>query len=79
MQYFRMIVLPMLGKTTVKSTSGEVRTYTDYASLEKDYVAGDLHPGDVKPALARDINVRMFSHVFVRVAHTTAPPVTVLT
>ena len=28
----------------------------DYDELEKDYVAGELHPGDVKPALARHIN-----------------------
>ena len=25
--------------------------------VEKDFVNGDLHPGDVKPALARHINV----------------------
>jgi hypothetical protein len=82
-----MIVLPQLGKMTIKTTSKENKTYTDYAELQArvllriiifvgvgvccagmlrvalcdvlqvDYLNGDLHPGDVKPALARDINV----------------------
>jgi tyrosyl-tRNA synthetase len=32
------------------------RAYTSYDEVVKDYEAGLLHPGDLKPALAKAIN-----------------------
>jgi len=32
------------------------RTYQSYEELKVDYEAGALHPGDVKPALAKALN-----------------------
>ena len=32
------------------------RTYHDYEEVVADYVKGALHPGDLKPALAKAIN-----------------------
>jgi tyrosyl-tRNA synthetase len=39
-----------------KEDDGGDKTYTSYAELEKDYVEGNLHPGDLKPALTRVLN-----------------------
>ena len=36
--------------------NGGDKDYLDYEEVEKDFVAGNLHPGDVKPALARHLN-----------------------
>lgn len=33
-----------------------VRTYTSFEELLSDFVSRSLHPGDLKPALARDLN-----------------------
>lgn len=33
------------------------RRYASFAELAEDYKAGNLHPGDFKPALAKAINV----------------------
>ena len=33
-----------------------LRTYNNYADLEKDYAEGILHPGDLKPALSKVLN-----------------------
>lgn len=32
------------------------RLYTKYEELEKDYAAGDLHPGDLKEGLKKSLN-----------------------
>lgn len=32
------------------------RTYESYQKLEEDFVAGQLHPGDLKPAVAKALN-----------------------
>lgn len=32
------------------------RTYTTITELKADFVSGALHPGDLKPALARHLN-----------------------
>lgn len=32
------------------------RTYTDYEDLASEYANGSLHPGDLKPALAKALN-----------------------
>ena len=41
---------------TRKPENGGVKVYRNYAELEKDYLSGDLHPGDLKPAVAAAIN-----------------------
>jgi tyrosyl-tRNA synthetase len=61
LEYIKMIVLPQLGEMTIKTTSGEIKTYKAFHELQKDYLDGTLHPGDVKPALARDINILLGS------------------
>jgi len=33
-----------------------VRVYKNYAALEADFVAGNLHPSDLKPAVTNYIN-----------------------
>lgn len=33
-----------------------IRLYTSYEDLEKDFVTGDVHPGDLKKATAKAIN-----------------------
>ena len=57
--YVRLIVLPWAGTFTVplspKSGGGE-RVYTEFGPLAADYGAGEVHPGDLKPALAAAIN-----------------------
>lgn len=35
---------------------GGPKSYIDYSMFEKDYVDGALHPSDIKPLLAREIN-----------------------
>ena len=39
-------------KVTRKEEWGGDKTYIDYESLEADYLRGNLHPGDLKPAVA---------------------------
>jgi tyrosyl-tRNA synthetase len=34
----------------------DCRAYTEYDELVKDYTSGALHPGDLKPALAKALN-----------------------
>lgn len=43
-------------KITRKAEDGGDIVYTSYEALEKDFVEGKLHPGDLKPAVAKVIN-----------------------
>lgn len=45
--------------------------FLSFGLAQADFVAGLLHPGDVKPALARDINVSALAPAN---AHTRSPP-----
>lgn len=56
--YVAYVVMPWSGKFSVhrNEENGGNRDYTEYEEVEKDYVEGNLHPGDVKPALARHLN-----------------------
>eukprot|EP00741_Cyanophora_paradoxa_P008711 tig00001371_g8433.t1 len=58
LEYIRYIVLPKLGRFFVsrKPENGGDKEYTAWEELEGDYVKGALHPGDVKPALAKHLN-----------------------
>lgn len=58
--YAKHIVLPALDNEwaiTVKKESGaETVVYRSFEQLSADYVSGVLHPGDLKPAVAKAIN-----------------------
>lgn len=58
LEYIKFVVLPWFGEFFIvrKPDNGGDVTYTDYEAVEKDYVDGKLHPGDVKPALSKAIN-----------------------
>ena len=58
LSYVRHIVLPWSGKFKIcrPEEHGGDKEYTSWEELEKDYASGDLHPGDLKPALARHLN-----------------------
>lgn len=50
------LVLGLPPPTESQTVVRAPRTYEDYTELEKDYVEGSLHPGDLKPALTKAIN-----------------------
>lgn len=54
-EYVKYIVFPWFGEFTVDRAekNGGSKTYKDLADLEGDYSSGALHPGDLKPALAK--------------------------
>jgi len=56
--YIQHIVLPWAGTFDVQrpEAGGGNRSYTTVADLKADYRSGALHPGDLKPALARHLN-----------------------
>jgi len=56
--YVKHIVLPWFGHFIVnrKPENGGDRTYETIDELEADYASGQLHPGDLKPALAKQLN-----------------------
>ena len=61
MDYYRHIIFPYLeidNKTLSidKKEWGGMKTYSKYSEFEKDYLSGDLHPADIKPKLASEIN-----------------------
>eukprot|EP01027_Heterolobosea_sp_BB2_P026970 GEZU01042109.1.p1 GENE.GEZU01042109.1~~GEZU01042109.1.p1 ORF type:complete len:273 (+),score=146.70 GEZU01042109.1:50-868(+) len=58
LEYIKYIVFPLHNSFSVqrKEENGGDKTYTTYEELEADYLSGALHPGDVKPALAKAIN-----------------------
>ena len=39
-----------------KAEYGAPKTYTTYEDLEEDFVSGELHPGDIKPAVSESLN-----------------------
>mmetsp|Transcript_79597 Transcript_79597/g.170676 ORF Transcript_79597/g.170676 Transcript_79597/m.170676 type:complete len:745 (-) Transcript_79597:188-2422(-) len=41
---------------TRKPDNGGDKTYTDPKALQEDYASGNLHPGDLKPAMGRMLN-----------------------
>jgi tyrosyl-tRNA synthetase len=58
LEYIKYIVLPWSGKFSVTrgEDNGGDKDYLEYEEVEKDFVGGNLHPGDLKPALARHLN-----------------------
>ncbi|MEW5306616.1 MAG: hypothetical protein WDW36_009070 [Sanguina aurantia] len=58
-EYIKYIVLPWFSTLTIlrsDSTGGNV-TYTDMPTLEADFLSGALHPGDLKPAVTKALNL----------------------
>lgn len=58
LEYIKYVILPWFGYFEVsrsEENGGNVK-YESYESLEKEYLSGALHPGDLKPALAKAIN-----------------------
>lgn len=58
LDWMKHILFPKFESVTIqrKEEHGGNKTYTDYEEMEKDYVAGDLHPGDLKAALIEGLN-----------------------
>ncbi|GMH22703.1 hypothetical protein Nepgr_024546 [Nepenthes gracilis] len=58
MEYIKYLVLPWFNKFTVERNpeNGGNKTYISFEELVADYEAGELHPGDLKPALSKALN-----------------------
>jgi tyrosyl-tRNA synthetase len=59
MEYARLIVFPWFGRFDIprfEKSGGGSAAYTEFADLASDYLAGSVHPGDLKPALAAALN-----------------------
>ncbi len=60
MDYARYIIFPAFeNKIEIqirKENEYIERTYTSIDEFEKDYISGEIHPGDLKPAVAKAIN-----------------------
>lgn len=52
--YCKHILFPALGEMTIQRSekNGGNVTYKTYADMEAAYSKGELHPGDLKPAVA---------------------------
>eukprot|EP01111_Echinosteliopsis_oligospora_P001456 TRINITY_DN1219_c0_g1_i1.p1 TRINITY_DN1219_c0_g1~~TRINITY_DN1219_c0_g1_i1.p1 ORF type:complete len:399 (+),score=109.37 TRINITY_DN1219_c0_g1_i1:1089-2285(+) len=57
-EYIKYIIFPRNGQFSVERdlNNGGPKTYTNYDECAAEYLAGTLHPGDVKPAVARTLN-----------------------
>ena len=57
-EYVKYIIFPRDGKFAVDRSekNGGNKLYEEYETFEEDYKTGALHPGDVKPALAKALN-----------------------
>ena len=57
LQYVKCVTLPWFGRVAIKAQGGgDDVIFTEYSSLEAAYVAGGVHPGDLKAALTADLN-----------------------
>jgi tyrosyl-tRNA synthetase len=56
--YLKHIIFPKTASFTVerKEENGGNKTYARFEDIVADYEAGQLHPGDLKPALAKALN-----------------------
>jgi len=52
------VLLPLSGEFVVarKPDNGGDKTYTTAEALDEDYASGELHPGDLKPAVGKALN-----------------------
>lgn len=59
LEYLKYVVFPIKHEFVIKQNDkygGAVFEFHDYETLEKAYVNGEIHPGDIKPTLSRVIN-----------------------
>eukprot|EP00922_Rhytidocystis_sp_ex-Travisia-forbesii_P059371 GHVS01088049.1.p1 GENE.GHVS01088049.1~~GHVS01088049.1.p1 ORF type:complete len:436 (+),score=79.30 GHVS01088049.1:134-1309(+) len=54
--YAEEMILPRLGSMTIKRKDADEVTVSSVEELRKLYSSGDIHPGDLKPAVALHIN-----------------------
>lgn len=63
LEYVRYLVFPILDEADRAfeidrpEEYGGSLTYEDYDALEADFVAGELHPADLKPAVAKELDL----------------------
>ncbi|KAL5574138.1 hypothetical protein UlMin_023735 [Ulmus minor] len=59
LEYIKYLVLPWFNEFTVERSAdnnGGNKTFKSFEELTTDYESGELHPGDLKPALAKALN-----------------------
>lgn len=61
LQYVEYLIFPKLKSLEVSRTdsNGGNKLYTSYGELEADFASGALHPGDLKPAVAKAVNAML--------------------
>lgn len=61
LEYLRYLIFPKLGSLEISRSeeNGGNKSFSSYDELEADFMSGALHPGDVKPAVAKAINVML--------------------
>ncbi|KAL2466714.1 Tyrosyl-tRNA synthetase [Abeliophyllum distichum] len=58
LEYIKYIIFPWFNEFKVErnADNGGDKTFKNFEELVSDYESGELHPGDLKPALAKAIN-----------------------
>ncbi|CAM8990488.1 unnamed protein product [Rhodiola kirilowii] len=58
LEYVKYMIFPWFGKFKVerKAENGGDRIYQTFEDLVAEYESGELHPGDLKPSLAKAVN-----------------------
>ena len=56
MDYLKHIIIPAKGSLKINRKDQSPKNYTSYETLEADFKSGELHPSDLKPAVADAIN-----------------------
>ncbi|KAL0306674.1 UNVERIFIED_CONTAM: Tyrosine--tRNA ligase 1, cytoplasmic [Sesamum radiatum] len=58
LEYVKYIIFPWFHEFTIerKPENGGDKTFKSFEDLANDYESGELHPGDLKPALAKALN-----------------------
>ncbi|XP_021905669.1 tyrosine--tRNA ligase 1, cytoplasmic [Carica papaya] len=58
LEYIKYIIFPWFNEFKVEraASNGGDKTYNSFEELVSDYEGGELHPGDLKPSLAKALN-----------------------
>lgn len=61
LEYLKYLIFPKLGSVEIfrSEENGGDKKYSAYEDLESDFSSGELHPGDLKPAVAKAINTML--------------------
>jgi tyrosyl-tRNA synthetase len=54
--YVQHIIMNYFGKIVIERQGGEPTEYTDVDAFLADYKSGAIHPGDLKPSVAKALN-----------------------